>query len=105
MENNNYALVNADENGTTIAVKGNMDSENSQHVENGLLAIRAAHPSGKLSIDASVLEGISSAGMNVFMRLRRNESSMSVRNVKPEIYKALKAHGLTNLIDIRKAEF
>lgn len=105
MENNNYALVSADENGTTIAVKGEMNSETSHSVESGVLAIRAAHPRGKLSIDASVLEGISREGVNVFMRLRNNEHNMSVRNTKPEIYKTLRAHGLTHLIDIEKSSY
>ena len=103
MKETNYALVNADEKGTTLAVKGHLNSENSNHVESGLLSLRAAHPAGKLDIDASVLDGISSAGMNVFMRLRRNESSMNIRNVKPEIYKSLRKHGLTELIEIEKS--
>lgn len=101
----NCALVNADENGTTVAVQGNINSENAHRVESGLLALRAAHPEGEFSIDASVLDGISTAGMNVFMRLRRNERNMSIRNAKPEIYKALRAHGLTNLINIEKASY
>ena len=39
MENNNYALVSADENGTTIAVKVEMNSETSHSVESGVLTV------------------------------------------------------------------
>ena len=102
MEKNTCALVSADEKATVIAVSGEMNSANSARIESGLLAIRAAHPSGSLHIDASVLDGISSSGANVFKRIRNNESNMSVRNAKPEIYKALRKHGLTELIHIEK---
>ncbi len=103
MENNNYALVSADEKGTVLAVKGSMNSENSHSVESGLLALRAAHPAGTLSIDASVLDSISSAGMNVLMRLRKNESSLRVFNVQPKVYEALHENGLTGVMKIEKA--
>jgi len=103
MENNNYALVSADEKGTVLAVKGIMNSENSHSVESGLLALRAAHPAGTLSIDASVLDSISSAGMNVLMRLRKNESSLRLFNVQPEVYEALHENGLTSVMRIEKA--
>jgi anti-anti-sigma factor len=103
MENINYALVSADENGTILALKGKVNSENSHSVEGGMLTLRAAHPAGSLSIDASVLESISSSGLNVLMRLRQNEGSLRIFNVSEDVYKAFKNTGLIGLIEVEKA--
>ena len=102
MENNNYALVSADEKGTVLALRGSVTSENSRAVEGGMMSLRAAHPAGELSIDASVLDCISSAGMNVLMRLRKNEESLRMFNVSNDVYKALRDNGLTELIKVEK---
>ena len=102
MENNNYALVSADEKGTVIALRGKVTSENSKTVEGGMMSLRAAHPAGKLSIDASVLDCISGAGMNVLMRLRSNEESLRVFNVNNEVYNTLSQNGLTELMTVEK---
>ena len=103
MENNNYALVSADENGTTLAMRGNINSKNSQSVEGGMLSLRAAHPRGKLSIDASLLESISSSGLKSLMRLRQNEGSLKIFNVSDDVYKSLSNKGLDGLIEVVKA--
>lgn len=102
MENNNYALVSADEQGTVLALRGSVTSENSKAIEGGMMSLRAAHPAGKLSIDASVLDCISGAGMNVLMRLRKNEDSLRVFNVSNEVYDSLRQNGLTELITVEK---
>jgi anti-anti-sigma regulatory factor len=103
LENNNYALVSADKKNTILAIRGVMNSDNSHAVESGLLALRAAHPHGKLSIDASVLDGVSSSGANVLKRMRKNESNMKMINVSPELYETLRENGLTKLINIEMA--
>ena len=102
MENNNYALVSADEKGTVLALRGSVTSENSKAIEGGMMSLRAAHPAGKLSIDASVLDCISGAGMNVLMRLRKNEDSLRMFNVSNEVYDSLRQNGLTELITVEK---
>ena len=104
MENNNFALVSADEKNTVLAVKGSMDSATSGLIEGGILALRAAHPHGRLSIDASVLDNISSTGVGVLKRLRKNENNMRMINVSPEVYETLRENGLTNLINIKLAK-
>ena len=67
-----------------------------------MMSLRAAHPAGKLSIDASVLDCISSAGMNVLMRLRNNEGSLRMFNVNNEVYNSLHSNGLTEFITVEK---
>ena len=102
MENKNYALVSADKNGTVLALRGCVNSDNSKAVEGGMMTLRAAHPEGTLSIDASVLDSISGAGMNMLMRLRNNEESMRMFNVSSEVYNTLQQSGLTSLITVEK---
>ena len=104
MENTNYALVSADERGTVLALRGCVNAENSQSVEGGLLTLRAAHPAGTLSIDASVLDGITGAGMNVLMRIRKNEESLRLFNVSNDVYETLSNNGLTSVIKVEKAQ-
>lgn len=103
MENCNYALVSADEKGTVLAMRGHVDSDNSKAVEGGMMTLRAAHPSGTLSIDASVLDSISGTGLNMLMRLRRNEDSLRLFNVNNEVYNALERRGLTRHITVEKS--
>ena len=67
-----------------------------------MMTLRAAHPEGTLSIDASVLDSISGAGMNMLMRLRNNEESMRMFNVSSEVYNTLQQSGLTSLITVEK---
>ena len=102
MENNNYALVSADERGTVLALRGNLNSDNSKAVEGGMMTLRAAHPAGSLSIDASVLDSISGAGLNVLMRLRKNEESLRLFNVSNEVYNTLRSNGLTELMTVER---
>ena len=102
MENMNYALVSADERGTVLALRGNLNSENFKTVEGGMMTLRAAHPAGTLSIDASVLDSISGAGLNVLMRLRKNENSLRMFNVYNEVYNTLNQNGLTEFITVEK---
>lgn len=103
MENSNYALVSADERGTVLQLKGHVNSSNSKTIEGGMMTLRAAHPSGALSIDASVLDSISASGMDVLVRLRNNENSLRLFNVNSEVYSALHRSGLTGFITVEKA--
>lgn len=103
MENNNYALVSADEKGTVLALKGHVNSANSKTVEGGLMTLRAAHPAGSLSIDASVLDSISGAGLNLLMRLRNNENNLRMFNVSSQVYDTLHQNGLTEVIKVEKS--
>ena len=103
MENSNYALISADEKGAILALRGKINCKNSQFVEGGVLSLRAAHPRGKLSIDASLLESISSCGLRSLMRIRQNEGSMKIFNVSDDVYKSLNAKGLGELVEVVKA--
>ena len=103
MENYNYALVSADEKGTVLAIRGHLDSGNSGAVEGGVMTLRAAHPSGKLSIDASVLDSVSGTGLNMLMRLRNNEDSLRIFNVNNEVYNTLEGKGLTRHITVERS--
>lgn len=104
MEKNNYALVSADEKGTVLALRGCVTSENSYTVEGGMMSLRAAHPAGSLSIDASMLDSINSAGLNVLMRLRKNEESLRIFNVNSEVYDTLRMTGMTGIMKVEKAK-
>ena len=53
-------------------------------------------------LDASVLDSISGAGLNVLMRLRNNEESLRLFNVSNEVYNTLRSNGLTELMTVER---
>ena len=91
------------ENGVRIiTISGKVDSNNAAFVEE---AINAAPKEGATStvIDAENLTYISSAGLRVFLRLRKDEPSLKVINVSSDVYEIFDITGFTEMIKIEKA--
>lgn len=89
--------------GLTIYLEGHVDSNNAGTFEEEIAALRAANPSGELTLDASDLEYISSAGLRVVMRLLRKEPGLCVVEASPEVYDVFDVTGFNQLLDVRKA--
>ena len=86
-----------------ISLSGRIDTSNARELESTLTGLRADNPGASLTIDATDLEYISSAGLRVFMRMRKELGGMSVINVSPEVYEILSVTGFTELLDVRRA--
>lgn len=92
------------ENGkTTIFMSGRVDSSNAQAVENELKAQRTENPEGDLVLDFEALEYISSAGLRIILRTRKQEPSLRIVGVSPEVYEIFDMTGFTEMIPIEKA--
>lgn len=92
------------ENGkVTLFLEGRVDSANAEQVEKELLKARAAAPAGDLVLDADALAYISSAGLRVILRLRKNEPSLQIINASPEVYEIFDMTGFTEMLPIHKA--
>ena len=99
------ALIATKENGDllTIFLKGHIDSANAGDVEKEIEVARAQSSASDLLLDASELNYISSAGLRVILRLRKQMPDLSVINVSPEVYEIFDMTGFTEMINVQKA--
>lgn len=86
-----------------IAVEGRVDSANAAAAEEQIFAIRNTHKDKHVVIDAEALEYISSAGLRVILKLRKEAPKMAIINVSPEIYEIFDLTGFTDMVTIEKA--
>ena len=96
-------VLNSSVDGFVVALSGRIDTSNAQELESTLMDMCADYPSASLTIDAADLAYISSAGLRVFMRLRKELGGMSVINVSTDVYEILSMTGFTELLDVRRA--
>ena len=99
------ALIATKENGDllTIFLKGHIDSANAGDVEKEIEEARAQSSASDLLLDASELNYISSAGLRVILRLRKQMPDLSVINVSPVVYEIFDITGFTEMINVQKA--
>lgn len=84
-----------------IKINGRIDSANAKKFEEEMLAFDIK---GDVTIDASELEYISSAGLRVFLKLKKKaDANVIVTNVSPEIYDIFEVTGFTSILNVKKA--
>ena len=64
-----------------LELNGRIDSTNADQAEEQIKAIRGAHPDLKFVLDAEKLEYLSSAGLRVVLRLRKDAADLKIINV------------------------
>ncbi len=87
----------------TIYLNGRVTSSNAAEVEKKINEIRVAAPNAAIVIDAKELEYISSAGLRILLRLRKEEPNLKMINVSSEVYDILNMTGFTEMITVQKA--
>ena len=85
-----------------ISLEGRIDASNSADVEKEIAEIRKANPGMHTVLDADNLEYISSAGLRIMLRLRKEEPKLAIINVSPEVYSVFEMTGFTEMITIEK---
>ena len=92
-----------DDNILTLYPEGRIDTNNAIQIEKEALAAVEASPGADIVIDAKDLKYISSAGLRVLMKLRKQTGEkLPVLNVSSEIYEIFETTGFTNLFDVSK---
>ena len=86
----------------TIFITERIDAGNASDIESELEAIRKEADDQQVVFDCSGLEYISSAGLRVIMKVVKQEKSVSVINVSPEVYDIFDVSGFTNFITVEK---
>ena len=85
-----------------LKISGRIDSNNAAEFEKELFAA-AGEEKDNITIDVADTEYISSAGLRVFLRLKKTAAGeVSVINASPEIYDIFEVTGFTNLLTVSK---
>ena len=86
-----------------IGIEGRIDASNASIVEGKIFDIKKEHTDKHTVIDADKLEYISSAGLRVILRLRKEEPKLAIINVMADVYEVFDMTGFTDMVTIEKA--
>ena len=89
--------------GAVIRLSGRIDSNNAPQTEKEIFAKLADEKGSIVTLDASALEYISSAGLRVILRLRKTYPDLKITNVSSEVYEILDMTGFTEMMPVEKA--
>lgn len=88
----------------TASLIGHIDSGNAAQAEQELTALRQSAPeAAAVVLDLERLRYISSAGLRVILRLRKERPELKIVNVSSEIYEILDMTGFTEMLPVEKA--
>ena len=86
-----------------IAISGRVDASNAADAEKKVFEIKNANPDKHVVVDADNLEYISSAGLRVVLKLRREVPKLAIINVSPDVYEVFDMTGFTEMVTVEKA--
>ena len=86
-----------------IAVEGRIDASNAAEAEEKIFRIKNSNPGKHTVLDADKLEYISSAGLRVILRLRKEEPKLAIINVASDVYEVFDMTGFTDMVTVEKA--
>ena len=86
-----------------LAVEGRVDASNAADAEKKIFEIKNANPGKHVVLDAENLEYISSAGLRVILKLRKEAPKLAIINVAADVYEGLDMTGFTDMGTVEKA--
>ena len=86
-----------------IAIIGRIDASNAAEAEEKIFSIKNENPGKHIVVDADQLAYISSAGLRVILRLRKEEPKLAIINVAADVYEVFDMTGFTDMVTIEKA--
>ena len=86
-----------------IAISGRVDASNAAAAEEKIFAIKAENKGKHTVVDADALEYISSAGLRVILKLRKEDPKLAIINVAPDVYDVFDMTGFTDMVTVEKA--
>ena len=92
-----------DKNILYIALEGRIDASNAAQAEEKIFGIKNENPGKHTVVDADNLEYISSAGLRVILKLRKEEPKLAIINVLPDVYEVFDMTGFTDMVTVEKA--
>ena len=86
-----------------IALEGRIDASNAVEAEEKIFNIKNENLGNHTVVDADNLEYISSAGLRVILKLRKEEPKLAIINVAPDVYEVFDMTGFTDMVTVEKA--
>ena len=86
-----------------IALEGRIDATNATEAEEKIFKIKNENTGKHTVVDAENLEYISSAGLRVILRLRKEEPKLAIINVAADVYEIFDMTGFTDMVTVEKA--
>ena len=86
-----------------IAIDGRIDASNANAASEKIFSMKRDNPGKHTVIDADKLEYISSAGLRVILKLRKEEPKLAIINVAADIYDVFDMTGFTDMVTVEKA--
>ena len=86
-----------------IAVADRIDASNAAAAEEKIFNIKKENPGKHVVVDADKLEYISSAGLRVILKLRKEEPKLAIINVAADVYEVFDMTGFTDMVTVEKA--
>ena len=86
-----------------ISLAGRIDASNAAQAEEKIFSIKNENPGKHTVVDADNLEYISSAGLRVILKLRKEEPKLAIINVAPDVYEVFDMTGFTDMVTVEKA--
>ena len=86
-----------------ISIAGRIDASNADDAEEKIFKIKKDNIGKHTVVDADKLEYISSAGLRVILRLRKEEPKLAIINVAPDVYEVFDMTGFTDMVTVEKA--
>ena len=86
-----------------IAIAGRIDATNAAQAEEEIFKIKNENPGKHTVIDADNLEYISSAGLRVILKIRKEEPKLAIINVAADVYEVFDMTGFTDMVTVEKA--
>lgn len=80
-----------------------IDSANAPGLEERINELRSGGSYDEIELNCGRLQYISSAGLRVILRLKREVKMVVLSDVSPEVYEILDVTGFTELVDVQKA--
>ena len=87
----------------TISLEGRIDSGNAAAVESEFNDVMKDKNPSAVILDAEGLDYISSAGLRIILRLRKNHPDLRIINVKSDVYEVFEMTGFTEMMTVEKA--
>lgn len=92
-----------DKNILYIAIEGRIDASNTGEISEKIFSIKDEHKEKHTVIDADKLEYISSSGLRMILKLRKQEPKLAIINVASNVYEIFDMTGFTEMITVEKA--
>ncbi len=86
-----------------LCLEGRIDTNNAAAVEAACKKVIDANPGLSYVLDAEHLVYISSAGLRVILRLRKDHADLQLINASSEVYDILEMTGFTEMLPVQKA--